>query len=678
MSALRRILKMLRPHSAWVVAAALAMAGVAIATVFMVFLIGPIFDTVLGAQLPIPGLAAASGAAAGAHGRVAVEQLGFAKDLKAWFEGAKESLRRFLPSDAIAILLLGFLSVLAKNVFTYFGHYAIYHAGLATIKDLRDRLMDRLLAQSAVYYQKQPSAVLMSRITNDVERITEVISDRLSDLVQDSFTVVGMVALVLSLNFRLAVAVLVGAPIFLWPIATFARKLRHRSHQSQERLGEMNSVVDEVLKGYRVVQAFGMEAFEAARFRESTRRHFRANLKARKVLALNAPVIEVIGAAGIMGLLLYAHRLISSGTMSTGAFASFLLGLYSLYTPIKRLTKVNMALQGAVAAGERVFAVIDEPVEVKDRPGARALAGVSQGITFERVSFAYEPDKPVLRSLDLVVPAGRALALVGASGAGKSTVAQLLPRFWDVQNGRIAIDGTDIRDLTLVSLRGSIGLVTQETVLFNTTVAANIAYGQSTVDPERLRACARRGVRRGVHSRVSRRLRHGDRRGRHPPLGGAAAADRGGAGALQGPADPRPRRGHLGARRRSRGDRAARHREPDEGPHRAHHRPPPRHRAQRRHDRGDGGGARRRAGVARRAVGQGRGVCAPGQHAGHHRIGAAGGRRRRRTSGCVALGGSDAHVASGYAPLLPPRAPCHRPNGGGAAARPKLWRPAYR
>ncbi len=491
MSALRRILKMLRPHSAWVVAAAVAMAGVALATVFMVFLIGPIFDTVLGAQVPIPGLTAASGAVSGVHGHAAVEQLGFAKDLKAWFEGAKESLRRFLPSDAIAILLLGFLSVLAKNVFTYFGHYAIYHAGLATVKDLRDRLMDRLLAQSAVYHQKQPSAVLMSRITNDVERITEVISDRLSDLVQDSFTVVGMVALVLSLNFRLAAAVLIGAPVFLWPIATFARKLRHRSHQSQERLGEMNSVVDEVLKGYRVVQAFGMETFEAARFRETTRRHFRASLKARQVLALNAPVIEVIGAAGILGLLLYAHRLISSGTMSTGAFASFLLGLYSLYTPIKRLTKVNMALQGAVAAGERVFSVIDEPVEITDRPGARALAGVREAITFDRVSFAYEPDKPVLRGLDLVIPAGRALALVGASGAGKSTVAQLLPRFWDVQDGRIAIDGTDIRDLTLASLRGSIGLVTQETVLFNTTVAANIAYGQSTVDHDRLRACAR-------------------------------------------------------------------------------------------------------------------------------------------------------------------------------------------
>jgi subfamily B ATP-binding cassette protein MsbA len=383
------------------------------------------------------------------------------------------------------------LAVVAKNAFTYFGHYAIYRAGLAAVKDLRDNLMDRLLGQSARFYQKQPTAVLMSRVTNDIEQITVVISDRLSDVVQDSFTVVGVLIYVLSLNLRLALTVLVGAPLFLWPILHFTEKLRKRSHQSQERLGEMNAVVDEVLKGYRVVQSFGMEPFEAGRFRETTRRHFKANLKARKVLALNAPVVEVIGAAGVLGLLLYAHKLIGAGTMTAASFASFLVGLYSLYTPIKRLTRVNLALQGAVAAGERVFSAIDEPVAVHDSSGARELPRIRKGISFEGVSFAYEPEKPVLRGLDLAIPAGKAVALVGPSGAGKSTVAQLLPRFWDVQEGRITIDGTDIRDVTLSSLRGQLGLVTQETVLFNTTVAANIAYGQSAIDRERLLACAR-------------------------------------------------------------------------------------------------------------------------------------------------------------------------------------------
>ncbi len=221
MNALRRILKMLRPHFAWVLAAAVAMVGVALATVFMVFLIGPIFDTVLGsAACPSRGWLRRPGRLQGRTGGSRSSSSASPRTSRRGSRARRTRLRRFLPSDAVAILLLGFLSVLAKNIFTYFGHYAIYRAGLATVKDLRDRLMDPLLAQSAVYYQKQPSAVLMSRVTNDVERITEVISDRLSDLVQDSFTVVGMVALVLSLNFRLAVAVLIGAPVFLWPIAT--------------------------------------------------------------------------------------------------------------------------------------------------------------------------------------------------------------------------------------------------------------------------------------------------------------------------------------------------------------------------------------------------------------------------------------------------------------------------
>jgi ATP-binding cassette, subfamily B, bacterial MsbA len=487
---LRRLLKLLGPHSGWVVSAAVFMVGVALATVVMLFLIGPIFETALGSPLAIPGLSGARPAAA-PHAPSAVGQLAPVRMLQTWFEDARASLRRYLPTDAGVILLLGFFAVFAKNAFTYFGHYAIYRAGLSAVKDLRDLLMDRLLAQSASFYQRQPTAVLMSRVTNDVEQITFVISDRLSDVVQDSFTVIGVLVFVISLNPRLALTVLVGVPLFLWPILHFTEKLRKRSHQSQERLGEMNSVVDEVLKGFRVVQAFGMVPFEARRFRETTRRHFRANLKARKVLALNAPVVEVIGAAGVLGLLVYAHRLIAAGTMSASAFASFIVGLYSLYTPIKRLTRINLALQGAVAGGERVFAVIDEPVEIADRPGARELPTVRQGVRFEGVSFAYEPEKPVLRGFDLEIQAGKAIALVGPSGAGKSTVAQLLPRFWDVQQGRVSIDGIDIREVTLASLREKLGLVTQETVLFNTTVAANIAYGQDTVDEARLRACAR-------------------------------------------------------------------------------------------------------------------------------------------------------------------------------------------
>ena len=488
MRTLLRLLRYVRPHSGWAAVAAVGMVGVALSMMFLVFLISPIFDEVLGAR-PLAGGSDVTGAAVA--GKASLPDAGVVREMRRSFESAKARLAGHLPSDRAVILLLGFLTVLVKNVLTYFGHYAFFRAGLATVKDLRDEVMDRLLGQSASYYQRQPTAMLMSRTTNDIEQITNAVSDRLSDLFQDSFTVVGLLVFVFSLNFRLAVASVVVAPLLVWPIVHFSRKLRRRSWQSQERLGEMNAVLDEVLKGYKVVQAFAMERFESLRFREATRRHFRANLKARKIQALTTPVMEVLGTVGIIALIGYASRLIGQGAMTTGTFSSFLFGLYSLYTPIKRLNKVNLALQNAIASGERVFAVIDADVEIVDRPRARTLERVDGGVRFEAVSFAYEADKPVLRNVTFEVPRGRVVAVVGPSGAGKSTLAQLVPRFWEVGSGRVTVDGVDVRDYTLRSLRGALGVVTQETVLFNASVRANIAYGRDRVDEERLRACAR-------------------------------------------------------------------------------------------------------------------------------------------------------------------------------------------
>jgi subfamily B ATP-binding cassette protein MsbA len=483
MRALRRLLRYLRPHLGWLGLAVTAMVGVALAVVVLIALIQPVFDEVLGGRVEVPGVSRS--------GRERPEEAPVVRAVRGRLEGARAAVRTWLPSDAGAILLLALLTLFFKNALIYVGHYAFYRAGLATVKDLRDDLMDRLLGQSARYFQERPSAVLMSRVTNDVEQITGAISDRLSDLFQDSFTIVAVVIYLFSLNLRLSLAAFVAAPLLLWPIAHFARRLRRRSWQSQERLGEMNTVVDEVLKGFRVVQAFGMEFFESRRFRSATFNHFRANLRARKIVALNAPVVEVLGAAGMAILFAYANRMIGSGAMTLGTFSSFLFGLYALYAPVKRLTKVNLVLQAAAASAERVFEVIDAPVDVRDQPGARPLAPLRDAIRFEAVGFAYEPDKPVLRDFSLDIPAGRAVALVGPSGAGKSTVAQLLPRFWDVGEGRITVDGVDIRDVTLRSLRGQLGLVTQETVLFNTTIRANIAYGRDQIDDERLHACAR-------------------------------------------------------------------------------------------------------------------------------------------------------------------------------------------
>ena len=485
MRTMLRLLRFLRPHAGWAAAAVAGMALVALSVVVLAFLIAPVYDELLGAPAPF------ASAAKGHAGEAGLTEVGLVKGLRHWFERTKEGLRGAMPSDRTTVVLLVLLTVFFKNLLTYLSHYAFYRTGLATIKDLRDRLVDAILGQSAAFYQQQPTAVLMSRVTNDVEQITAAISDRFGDLFQDTFTVLGLLIYVFSLNFRLALVCLVVAPLLIWPVVHFARRLRKRSHQSQQRLGEMNAVLDEVLKGYRVVQAFGMEAFESLRFREATRRHFRANLRARRVQALNAPVMEVLGAAGMAGLMAYASKLIVANEMSIGTFSSFLFGLYAMYTPIKQLNKLNLALQMAVAAGERVFAVIDAPVAVTSRPGARELLGVRDAIRFENVTFQYEPDKAVLRNFSLTIPAGKVVALVGSSGAGKSTVAQLLPRFWDVDQGSITFDGIDVRDLSLRSLRAQLGVVTQETVLFNTTIRANIAYGQESPDEERVRECAR-------------------------------------------------------------------------------------------------------------------------------------------------------------------------------------------
>ncbi|HNX50060.1 MAG TPA: ABC transporter transmembrane domain-containing protein, partial [Thermoanaerobaculaceae bacterium] len=314
MSTVGRLLRVARPHAGWVVVAVGGMVGVAISFAALVFMIGPIFDQVLG-----PGASqvlSLSGGGQKASPKPAAAANPVVDRLNRWVDDGKASLRRLVPGDTAALLALAFLIILVKNVLTYFGHYAFFRAGLATVKDLRDNLFDTLLGQSARFYQRQPSAVLMSRVTNDVEQITAFLSDRFGDLFQDTFTVLGLLVLAFSLNLRLAVASLVVAPLLLWPIIDHAKKLRHRSHQSQERLGDMNAILDEVLKGFRVVQAFCMERFEALRFRDATRRHFRANLKARKIQSLNTPVMEVLGGIGMLALLLYASRLIGTKQMT--------------------------------------------------------------------------------------------------------------------------------------------------------------------------------------------------------------------------------------------------------------------------------------------------------------------------------------------------------------------------
>jgi subfamily B ATP-binding cassette protein MsbA len=255
-------------------------------------------------------------------------------------------------------------------------------------------------------------------------------------------------------------------------------------------MADVATLLEETIRGVRIVKAFTMEPFEIGRFREATRRHLASNLKAQRVQALTSPVMELIAGTGMLLLFSYAHRRIAAGTLTAGAFLSFLAAIAAMYAPIKKLNKVNLSLNTALSAAERVFRMLDIDNEVKEKPDAIELQSVGSGIRFENVTFGYG-EEPVLRNIGLAVEPGEIVAIVGGSGTGKSTFVNLLPRFYDVTEGKISVDGHDVRDVTLKSLRSLMGFVTQEVVLFNDTVRNNIAYGRANVDAAAVTAAAK-------------------------------------------------------------------------------------------------------------------------------------------------------------------------------------------
>jgi subfamily B ATP-binding cassette protein MsbA len=260
----------------------------------------------------------------------------------------------------------------------------------------------------------------------------------------------------------------------------FGKRLRRTTHRSQERMADIATLLEETIRGVRIVKAFTMEPFEIGRFNDATRRHLRWNLRAQRIQALTSPVMELLAGVCMVLLFAYAQSRIASGTLTAGQFASFLTALALMYAPIKKLNKVNLSLNTALSAAERVFRMLDVDNEVKEKPEAIELKAAGH-VRYEGVTFAYG-DAPVLRNVDLDIAPGEIVALVGSSGAGKTTFVNLLPRFYDVDEGRITVNGVDVRDASLKSLRGLMGFVTQEVVLFNDTVRNNIAYGRGDVE----------------------------------------------------------------------------------------------------------------------------------------------------------------------------------------------------
>ena len=398
--------------------------------------------------------------------------------------------RPMVGLERVCLLILGVL--LIKNVADYLQAFLMVSIEQSVMRDLRSALYAHLQRLSLSYFHGQRAGRLISRITNDVEYLRASIAASLSNLVKDGLTLLGLLLVVFAASWRLALISMLILPPAGLLLAWIGHKMRKRSGQAQERMGELTGIVQETVTGARVVKAFGKEAAEQRRFDAMNQAYFRSFVHLRRVSAAAAPVSEyaVVLVAVIM-LWLGGREIFVTHTLEAQTFVMFIVALLATISPIKTLSEVNNNVQQGVAAAGRVFEVMDHTPEIADREGARPLAPFRSAVRYEHVSFSYEPDRPVLRDVSFEMRRGEVVALVGSSGAGKSTAMDLLARFYDPGAGRLTFDGVDLRDATVASLRAQLGIVTQETILFHDTVHNNIVYGSPRASAPEVREAAR-------------------------------------------------------------------------------------------------------------------------------------------------------------------------------------------
>ncbi len=474
-----RLFLYLRPYLLYSVLATVLMAVVGAMAAVRILLVRPIFDNVLSAdssprdmllRFPVP------------HSHRAIDLSPFVPAFlhNAW--------------NVVAFALV--VSAVVKALCDYAGTYLVNYAGFGMITDLRNDLYNAVLRRSVAFFQRYTTGALLSTLINDIERVQVAMSSVLSDFLQQVFTLVFTAAVVVIYGGSLAWVLLGFVLVIVLSARRIGRRVRVTTRGGQDKLADIQNILHETLTGNRIVKAFGMEMWEMARFRRAARRLFRANLKSVGVQALSSPLMDALASVAIALLLRLGRDRIVHHQMTAGSFITFLIAVFTLYDPVRKLAIFYNSFQQALGASDKIFQFLDEADEVPEKKGALRLPGFLDRIEFHGVQFSYQDEedftpKPVLRGVDLTVRRGELIAIVGPSGSGKSTIVNLIPRFFDPTGGTITIDGHDLRDTNVATLRKLVGTVTQETLLFNDTVRNNIAYGQPDVPMERVEAAAR-------------------------------------------------------------------------------------------------------------------------------------------------------------------------------------------
>jgi subfamily B ATP-binding cassette protein MsbA len=477
---MNRPLRLLRygfPYWLQALPGVLLLALVGVLDTFRILLLQPIFDQVLRPDAP--------------EGPII---LGLAKS--PWHLDLRLLVPPFIHMhnawNVVASALI--FATLAKGLCDYTGTYLVNYAGFATITDLRNHLYEATLRRSSSFFHKHATGTILSTLINDVDRVQVALSSVISDFLQQFFTFLVGLVLVIKLGGHLSWALLLFIPVVLTSARKIGREVRSRTRTGQDKLAEIQNILHETVTGNRIVKAFNTELWEILRFKKAATRLFRANLRSVRIQSISSPLMDSIGAIAIALMLLVGRNEILHGRMTMGIFGAFLILLFKLYDPVRKFAYFYNSFQQAMGASVSIFGFFDAEDDVKERTRATELKGFKRELRFEDVGFSYsseEGEHQILHHIDLEVQTGEVLALVGPSGAGKSTLVNLIPRFFDATSGRILIDGHDLRELSLGSLRRQVAQVTQETILFNDTVRNNIAYGQPEIHADRVEAAAR-------------------------------------------------------------------------------------------------------------------------------------------------------------------------------------------